>query len=84
MRSAVANNHKWEVFYEAIPSSKKLQTNEKTPAELYKLLKDTTDYAWYTTRCVYLMAICEKKSIQLFLFSLFSHVSYTIFTAASS
>ncbi|XP_027357087.1 beta-galactosidase 13-like [Abrus precatorius] len=48
-RSAVANNHQWEVFQEPIPTTKKLPINQKIPAELYSLLKDTTDYAWYTT-----------------------------------
>ena len=49
VKSAVANNLKWEVFLEAIPSSKKLESNQKVPLELYTLLKDTTDYGWYTT-----------------------------------
>lgn len=49
MKSAVANNHHWEVFNEAIPSTKKLPPNQDLPAELYSLLKDTTDYAWYIT-----------------------------------
>lgn len=50
VKSAVANNLKWELFLEAIPSSKKLESNQKIPLELYTLLKDTTDYGWYTTR----------------------------------
>ncbi|KAJ1411692.1 Glycoside hydrolase, family 35 [Sesbania bispinosa] len=49
VKSGVANNHKWEMFNEAIPSTKKLPTNQVLPAELYSLLKDKTDYAWYTT-----------------------------------
>ncbi|XP_045803623.1 beta-galactosidase 13-like [Trifolium pratense] len=49
VRSAVANNLKWEVFSEPIPSTNKLPSNQKFPAELYVLLKDTTDYGWYTT-----------------------------------
>ncbi|KAJ1390461.1 hypothetical protein SESBI_37471 [Sesbania bispinosa] len=50
VKSGVANNHKWEVFNEAIPSTKKRPTNQWIPAELYSLIKDKTDYAWYTTR----------------------------------
>lgn len=48
-RSPAANNFQWEMFSEAIPTTKKLPINQKLPAELYSLLKDTTDYAWYTT-----------------------------------
>ncbi|XP_057456552.1 beta-galactosidase 13-like [Lotus japonicus] len=47
--SKVANNHKWEVFSESIPTTKELKTDSEVPAELYSLLKDTTDYGWYTT-----------------------------------
>ncbi|KAJ1385593.1 hypothetical protein SESBI_41556 [Sesbania bispinosa] len=50
VKSGVANNHKWEVFNEEILSTKKLPTNQLILAELYSLLKDKTDYAWYTTR----------------------------------
>ena len=49
VRSVVANNHKWEVFSESIPSTNKLPPNKTLPAELYHMLKDTTDYGWYTT-----------------------------------
>ncbi|XP_004500729.2 beta-galactosidase 13-like [Cicer arietinum] len=49
VKSAVANNHKWEVYSEAIPNTMTLQPNQKVPAELYLLLKDRSDYAWYTT-----------------------------------
>ncbi|XP_061342159.1 beta-galactosidase 13-like [Gastrolobium bilobum] len=48
-KSKVANNHKWEVFSEVIPTTKQLPPTKKLPAELYTMLKDTTDYAWYTT-----------------------------------
>ncbi|CAL0326899.1 unnamed protein product [Lupinus luteus] len=48
-RSTLANNHKWEVFSESIPSNERVPVSQKLPAELYSLLKDTTDYAWYTT-----------------------------------
>ncbi|KAL5129884.1 Beta-galactosidase 13 [Glycine soja] len=48
-RSMAANNHKWEVYSENIPTTKQIPTNEKIPTELYSLLKDTSDYAWYTT-----------------------------------
>ncbi|KAK7310538.1 hypothetical protein RJT34_08104 [Clitoria ternatea] len=49
VRSAVANNHQWEVYSEAIPTIKKLPVVNTKPLELYTFLKDTTDYAWYTT-----------------------------------
>ncbi|CAJ1973023.1 unnamed protein product [Sphenostylis stenocarpa] len=48
-RSAIANNFQWEMFNEAIPTIKKMDLYQRLPAELYSLLKDTTDYAWYTT-----------------------------------
>ncbi|CAI8616832.1 unnamed protein product [Vicia faba] len=48
-KSKAANNHKWEVYSEPIPTSKELPPKQKIPAELYSLLKDTTDYGWYTT-----------------------------------
>lgn len=49
-RPRIANNNKWEVFTEAIPSAQDVPPNQKFPSELFSLLKDTTDYAWYTTR----------------------------------
>ncbi|KAG4973722.1 hypothetical protein JHK87_030543 [Glycine soja] len=48
-RSMAANDHKWEVYSETIPTTKQIPTHEKNPIELYSLLKDTSDYAWYTT-----------------------------------
>ncbi|KAK7312254.1 hypothetical protein VNO77_36003 [Canavalia gladiata] len=50
-KSKTANKHKWEMFTEPIPTTKHTIPNakEKVPTELYSLLKDTTDYAWYTT-----------------------------------
>ncbi|KAK2435141.1 beta-galactosidase [Trifolium repens] len=48
-KSKNANNFKWEVFTEPIPTAKELPPKQKMPAELYSLLKDTTDYGWYTT-----------------------------------
>ncbi|XP_047173043.1 beta-galactosidase 11-like, partial [Vigna umbellata] len=48
-RSKNANNFKWEVFTETIPVAKDIPVSGNVPAELYSLLKDTTDYAWYTT-----------------------------------
>ncbi|CAL0334194.1 unnamed protein product [Lupinus luteus] len=49
-KSKAANdNIKWEVFSESIPTFKQLPVKEKNPAELYSMLKDKTDYAWYTT-----------------------------------
>ncbi|XP_027902823.1 beta-galactosidase 13-like [Vigna unguiculata] len=48
-RSPIANNFQWEMFNEAIPTTKKMDMYQNAPAELYTLLKDTSDYAWYTT-----------------------------------
>lgn len=50
VKSAVANNLKWEVFSEPIQNVKKVPPTQKLPAELYSMLKDTTDYGWFTTR----------------------------------
>ncbi|KAL2329060.1 hypothetical protein Fmac_022487 [Flemingia macrophylla] len=44
-----SNNLKWEVFSESIPTTKDIPVNDKIPTELYNLLKDSSDYAWYTT-----------------------------------
>ncbi|KAL2346041.1 hypothetical protein Fmac_000041 [Flemingia macrophylla] len=49
VKSPAANNFQWEMFNEAIPTTKKMPINLNIPAELYGLLKDTSDYAWYTT-----------------------------------
>ncbi|KAK4284853.1 hypothetical protein QN277_001631 [Acacia crassicarpa] len=51
-RSQIANSNKWEVFTEAIPTTQDVPVNQDFPQELYGLLKDTTDYAWYTTSIV--------------------------------
>jgi len=40
------------VFTENVPSAKDVKVNLNVPVELYSLLKDATDYAWYTTRWV--------------------------------
>ncbi|RDY03751.1 Beta-galactosidase 13, partial [Mucuna pruriens] len=48
-KSPAANNFQWEKFIEAVPTDKAMPINQKVPAELYSLLKDTSDYAWYTT-----------------------------------
>ncbi|KAF5443788.1 hypothetical protein F2P56_036316 [Juglans regia] len=47
--SKVAKNLKWEMSSEPIPTVEELPVDSKTPKELYSFLKDTTDYAWYTT-----------------------------------
>ncbi|KAI4350273.1 hypothetical protein L6164_004744 [Bauhinia variegata] len=44
-----ANNFKWEMYSEAIPTTKELPVSSKFPQELYGLLKDASDYGWYTT-----------------------------------
>ncbi|XP_022762273.1 beta-galactosidase 13-like [Durio zibethinus] len=49
VRSAIANkNFNWEIYKEVPPTQAGHRTKE--PMELYELTKDTTDYAWYTTR----------------------------------
>ncbi|TKY67659.1 Beta-galactosidase 14 [Spatholobus suberectus] len=47
--SKEANNNKWEVFSETVPTTKQIPPNNKIPRELYSFLKDASDYAWYTT-----------------------------------
>ena len=49
VKSAVANNFKWEVFSEPIVNAKKVPPTELKPVELYTMLKDTSDYGWFTT-----------------------------------
>ncbi|KAK7264196.1 hypothetical protein RJT34_31801 [Clitoria ternatea] len=48
-KSDVANNHKWEIYIENIPTVKELPPSQKAPSEVYTLLKDKSDYAWFTT-----------------------------------
>ncbi|KAJ1393753.1 Glycoside hydrolase, family 35 [Sesbania bispinosa] len=49
VKSKAASNLQWAVFSEYIPTTKQLPPNEKIPLEVYTLLRDTTDYAWFTT-----------------------------------
>ncbi|XP_056169560.1 beta-galactosidase 11-like [Syzygium oleosum] len=49
VKSEKANKLKWEMSPEIIPDTSRVPVNSKTPAELYSLTKDTTDYAWFTT-----------------------------------
>ncbi|XP_024017347.1 beta-galactosidase 11 [Morus notabilis] len=49
VRSKVASTLKWKMSPEQIPSVHQVPVNNRIPHELYSLLKDTTDYAWYTT-----------------------------------
>ncbi|KAL5561196.1 hypothetical protein UlMin_030943 [Ulmus minor] len=44
-----AHNLKWKMSAEPIPDVQQVPVNSRTPLELYSLLKDTTDYAWFTT-----------------------------------
>ncbi|KAE8008752.1 hypothetical protein FH972_005235 [Carpinus fangiana] len=48
-RSKVAKNLEWKMSPEVIPTVEQLPIDSREPKELYSLLKDTTDYAWYTT-----------------------------------
>ncbi|KAK6159585.1 hypothetical protein DH2020_006899 [Rehmannia glutinosa] len=41
---------KWEMFKESIPSPHDLEIKSKSPKELYQFTRDTSDYAWYSTR----------------------------------
>lgn len=41
---------KWEMFKEPIPTIDQLAVKSKSPHELYNLNKDTSDYAWFSTR----------------------------------
>ncbi|KAK6916725.1 Beta-galactosidase jelly roll domain [Dillenia turbinata] len=43
------NNHQWVMTQETIPTVRSSPIQEKHPLELHTLLKDTTDYGWYTT-----------------------------------
>lgn len=48
--SKKAGKLKWVVFQESIPNINELPIKNKIPLELYSLTKDTSDYAWYSTR----------------------------------
>ncbi|RAL48448.1 hypothetical protein DM860_005872 [Cuscuta australis] len=48
--SKIARNLKWEMFQEPIPSFDELPIKNQVPREFYSLTKDTSDYAWYSTR----------------------------------
>ncbi|GER50249.1 beta-galactosidase [Striga asiatica] len=41
---------KWEMYKESVPSPHDLEIKSKSPKELYQLTRDTSDYAWYSTR----------------------------------
>ncbi|CAA0827710.1 Beta-galactosidase 13 [Striga hermonthica] len=41
---------KWEMYKESVPSPHDLEVKSKSPKELYHFTKDTSDYAWYSTR----------------------------------
>ncbi|KAL6531894.1 hypothetical protein OROMI_028257 [Orobanche minor] len=41
---------KWEMFKESIPTIDDLPVKDQSPKELYSFTKDTSDYAWYSTR----------------------------------
>ncbi|XP_028765659.1 beta-galactosidase 13-like [Neltuma alba] len=48
--NTAASKLDWEVYSEAIPTTKEVPVDSEQPRELYNLLKDASDYAWYTTR----------------------------------
>lgn len=48
--SEKAKNLKWEMYQEKVPTFNDLALKNNVPLELYSLLKDKTDYAWYSTR----------------------------------
>ncbi|GFP89048.1 beta-galactosidase 14 [Phtheirospermum japonicum] len=41
---------KWEMYKEMVPGPHDLEIKTKSPKELYMFTKDTSDYAWYSTR----------------------------------
>ncbi|XP_061989757.1 beta-galactosidase 13-like [Rosa rugosa] len=49
VRSTLANKMRWMESSEPIPSTVQVPITNRTPLELYSLLKDQSDYAWYTT-----------------------------------
>ncbi|KAI5315079.1 hypothetical protein L3X38_044255 [Prunus dulcis] len=49
VRSKAANKFNWERFSEPIPTTVQIPVNHKSPQELYHLLKDATDYGWFTS-----------------------------------
>lgn len=55
--STKAKLGKWEMFKERVPTAHELERKSKSPEELYNLAKDTSDYAWYSTRYVYMLYI---------------------------
>lgn len=40
----------WEMYLEPVATVEQVPVNNRELQELYGLLKDKTDYAWYTTR----------------------------------
>ncbi|KAF7810784.1 beta-galactosidase 13-like [Senna tora] len=60
-KSHLAGINKWEVFSEPIPTTKEVPVNQDRPQELYTLLRDTTDYGWYTTKIVVTPEDLSKK-----------------------
>lgn len=44
------NETKWEMWREIIPSMDDLEVKSVVPRELYSFTRDTSDYAWYSTR----------------------------------
>ncbi|KAM1987120.1 hypothetical protein ACFX15_034427 [Malus domestica] len=49
VRSKAAKKLNWEMSPEPIPTVVQVPVNQKKPQELYHLLKDATDYGWFTT-----------------------------------
>ncbi|KAF4391619.1 hypothetical protein G4B88_030770 [Cannabis sativa] len=49
VRPKETKNLKWKMSPEPIPNVHQLHVSSKIPNELYGMLKDTTDYGWYTT-----------------------------------
>jgi len=48
--SEKAKGLKWEKYQEKVPTISELSLKNREPLELYTLTKDTSDYAWYSTR----------------------------------
>ncbi|XP_062114677.1 beta-galactosidase 11-like [Humulus lupulus] len=49
VRVKETKNLKWKMSPEPIPNVHQMNISNKIPNELYGMLKDTTDYGWYTT-----------------------------------
>ncbi|KAM1453893.1 hypothetical protein ACFXTO_003467 [Malus domestica] len=59
VRSKAANKLNWEMSPEPIPTVEQVPVNQRKPQELYHLLKDATDYGWFTTSLTWVHMTCR-------------------------